>query len=529
MLGIQKRKKRRNHWIQQLRHIALQRHARGKIAFPGQAGMGERNTIGKYEIISTLGQGAMGVVYKAFDPHIERTVALKTIRKDILSPKDLEPLLTRFKQEAMAAGRLTHPGIVTVYEYGEDEGTAFIAMEFVQGRELKEILDNNERLRSSTATNLILQLLDALSYAHAQNVVHRDIKPGNIFMLQDGRIKVTDFGIAKIESSTLTQFGEVFGTPSSMSPEQFTGQPVDSRSDLFSVGALLYQLLTGEKPFPGNSLPAIMHRVLHSVPPKVSELNFHMAAEIDQVVNKAMAKKATERFQTATEFAAALKKAHEAATASADESFEDETRWKHSARDEATLYEASPAETTVAAPEKPPGAPSAETQDTTETSIDSHREPALESPKTEHHSPRDRRPLLIIVILIVLSLCSYLVWHLSDSNQPMENHQQLAKEKTGGSSSNVPNPTPVRKEMATKLSASPKKTTEAKGRSETASASSHDLSKKAKVPEETVSDKTIAEEPPPAKKAPPAETPDLSKLSWPPDQSWVSKQLIRKP
>jgi serine/threonine protein kinase len=218
----------------------------------------------------------MGVVYKGFDPHIERTVAIKTIRKDALADKDMEPLLARFKREAQAAGRLTHPGIVTVYEYGDDGDSAYIAMEYVHGRELKDFLDNNERFPLETIINIITQLLDALSYSHSQGVVHRDIKPGNILVLQDGRIKVTDFGIARIESSTLTQFGDVIGTPSYMSPEQFGGQQVDKRSDLFSAGVILYHLITGEKPFPGNSMTTIMHRVINTDPPLVSDLNFQI-------------------------------------------------------------------------------------------------------------------------------------------------------------------------------------------------------------------------------------------------------------
>lgn len=270
--------------------------------------MGDLKNLGKYSLQSVLGQGAMGVVYKGFDPNIERTVAIKTIRKGNFDPKEMKPLLARFKREAQAAGRLTHPGIVTVYDYGEEDDTAYIAMEFVHGRELKDFLDNNERFSVSKAVNIISQLLDALAYSHAQGVVHRDIKPGNILLLNNEKIKVMDFGIARIESSTLTQFGDVIGTPSYMSPEQFSGQLVDKRTDLFSTGVILYHLLTGEKPFPGNSLTTIMHRVINTAPLRVSDLNFQIPSFLDDVVLKALDKKPGQRFQTAEEFKANLTK-----------------------------------------------------------------------------------------------------------------------------------------------------------------------------------------------------------------------------
>lgn len=268
--------------------------------------MAELKKLGKYTIQATLGQGAMGIVYKGFDPHIERTVALKTIRKDALSTEEMTPLLARFKREAQAAGRLTHPGIVTVYEYDEDGDNAFIAMEYVSGRELKDFLDKHQRFPLKTTVSIVTQLLDALAYSHAHGVVHRDIKPGNILVLSTGRIKIMDFGIARIESSTLTQFGDVIGTPSYMSPEQFAGQQVDKRSDLFSTGVILYHLLTGEKPFPGNSMTTIMHRVINTNAPRVSDLNVQVPAFLDAVVAKALAKKPDQRFQSAEEFKAAL-------------------------------------------------------------------------------------------------------------------------------------------------------------------------------------------------------------------------------
>lgn len=264
--------------------------------------------LGKYEIRRELGRGAMGVVFDAWDPSIERRVALKTVRRDQLEGSEAQEMLDRFKREAQAAGRLSHPNIVSVYEYGEDEGTAFIAMEYVEGRELKDYFDKNECFALPQIGRLMAELLDALGQAHANGIVHRDIKPANIFILKDGRVKVGDFGIARIESSNLTQAGSVLGTPAYMSPEQFMGQTIDGRSDLFSAGVILYQFLTGEKPFTGQ-LTTIMHKVLKEDPIAPSELNVQVPAAFDPVVRKALAKRPDERFQNAREFSAALQAA----------------------------------------------------------------------------------------------------------------------------------------------------------------------------------------------------------------------------
>jgi serine/threonine-protein kinase len=266
------------------------------------------NKLGKYEVRRELGQGAMGIVYEGFDPMIGRRVALKTVRRDQLDRAEVEEILARFKREAQAAGRLNHPNIVAIYEYGEDDGTAFIAMEFVEGRELRDYFDAGERFPMAEIVRIMGQLLDALDYSHKNGVVHRDIKPANIIMLKDGTVKVADFGIARIESSNLTQAGSVLGTPSYMSPEQFMGQTVDGRSDLFSAGIVLYQFLTGEKPFTG-ALTTIMHKVLKEEPPAPSELNVQVPRPFDALIRKALAKRPDERFQNGREFAIALKMA----------------------------------------------------------------------------------------------------------------------------------------------------------------------------------------------------------------------------
>nr|WP_295777427.1 serine/threonine-protein kinase [Rhodoferax sp.] len=280
--------------------------------------------LGKYAIRRELGKGAMGIVYEGFDPVIERTVAIKTILPQQLNADEAAQVLARFKREAQAAGRLNHPGIVAVYDYGEvvldDDHTmvagevadkarqrvAFIAMEFVKGKELREFFEANERFALKDVERLMGEILDALAHAHANGVVHRDMKPANLIVLADGRIKVADFGIARVEKSELTQVGTVMGTPAYMSPEQFMGQPVDGRSDIFSCGVILYQFLTGEKPFTGNST-TIMYKVLHEEPLAPSLLNVALPAVFDTVVKKAMAKNPDERYQTAQEFAQAIK------------------------------------------------------------------------------------------------------------------------------------------------------------------------------------------------------------------------------
>ena len=230
------------------------------------------STLGKYEVRREIGRGAMGVVYEGYDPQIKRVVALKTIRPDQLQGGDPATVIARFRREAQAAGRLSHPNIVSIYDFGEDAGVWYIAMEFVKGRELKECFEANERFRTADIVRIMAQILAALDYSHRQGVIHRDIKPANIFLLDDGTVKVADFGIAHIDSSNLTQVGTVLGTPSYMSPEQILGLPVDGRSDLFSAGVVLYQFLTGERPFAGSATTT-MQKVLKEEPLPPSTLN----------------------------------------------------------------------------------------------------------------------------------------------------------------------------------------------------------------------------------------------------------------
>jgi serine/threonine-protein kinase len=264
-------------------------------------------SLGKYRIDAMLGRGSMGVVYMAFDPHIERIVALKTIRKDLLTQDG--GLVARFKNEAMAAGRLNHPNIVAVYEYGESDDTAYIAMEFVQSTPLGAMLAGAPLQPRATVMSWMAQLLKALEYAHGKGVVHRDIKPDNLLVDRDGQLKITDFGIARIESSTLTQVGMMVGTPCYMSPEQFRGERADRRSDVFAVGVLLFQLLTGVRPFIGSSFE-IMHQITSGKPKIPSEQYPPLGTIYDAVVQKAMARESGERYESAQAFLDALHAAY---------------------------------------------------------------------------------------------------------------------------------------------------------------------------------------------------------------------------
>jgi tRNA A-37 threonylcarbamoyl transferase component Bud32 len=278
--------------------------------------MAEISNLGKYEIRHEIGRGAMGVVYEAYDPLIKRVVALKTIRSDQLAGEESSSVVARFRREAQAAGRLSHPNIVSIYDFGEDGGVWFIALEFIKGRELKEYFETDERFGIPDIVRIMSQILDALDYSHRQGVVHRDIKPANIFLLPDGSVKVADFGIAHIETSNLTQVGTVLGTPSYMSPEQIMGLPVDGRSDLFSAGVILYQFLTGERPFAGSATTT-MQKVLKEDPLPPTSLNVQAPPAMDAVMRKALAKRPDERYQTAQEFAAAIRAAAQVMTPAA--------------------------------------------------------------------------------------------------------------------------------------------------------------------------------------------------------------------
>ncbi len=266
-------------------------------------------TLGKYALEGELGRGGMGVVYLARDPVIERQVAIKTVSKSLLDSSEAQGMMQRFKREAQAAGRLTHPAIVAVYEYGEDAEMAYIAMEYVSGRGLEEFLHAGTPMEPQRVQRIAAQLLQGLHFAHELGVVHRDVKPSNVMLGAGDAVKICDFGIAQLESSMLTQEGTVLGTPSYMSPEQMQGIATDRRADLFSTGVLVYQMLTGHKPFAGDSLASLMHAVMQGkfVPP--THANPGLESAFDAVLARALAVEPAQRFQTAAAFASALETA----------------------------------------------------------------------------------------------------------------------------------------------------------------------------------------------------------------------------
>ena len=266
-------------------------------------------TLGKYEIKRPLGRGAMGTVYEGWDPIIARRVAIKTIHLPHASDPETDEALARFRREAQAAGRLNHPNIVGIFDYGETNELAYIVMEFVDGSPLKAVLDRQERFVLTATVRIMEDLLAGLQFSHERGVVHRDIKPANIILTGSGQAKIADFGIARIDSSSMTQAGTVMGTPAYMSPEQFMGQVVDARTDIYSSGVLLYQLLTGERPFEGAGMSAIMHKALNTDPPEPSQLSVTAPPLFDAVVRRAMAKRPEDRYQSAIAFAEAIRAA----------------------------------------------------------------------------------------------------------------------------------------------------------------------------------------------------------------------------
>ena len=268
--------------------------------------MANPERLGKYEIRRVLGKGAMGTVYLAFDPDIERQVAVKTIRKDLIDPDLAAQFMARFRNEAKAAGRLHHPNIVGVYEYGDDALVTYIAMEYVDGAGLRDYVRSQTAFTFGQLVELMTLLLDALEYAHQRGIVHRDIKPSNLLVTTAGVLKVADFGIARIDRTNLTSLGMVIGTPSYMSPEQCCGDETDARSDLFSVGVVLYELMTGERPFPGP-VETVAYKICNEEPaPPSRHAAFKLPAAVDEFVAKALAKDPEARFSTARAFRDAL-------------------------------------------------------------------------------------------------------------------------------------------------------------------------------------------------------------------------------
>jgi serine/threonine protein kinase len=265
------------------------------------------SNLGRYEVLGELGQGAMGVVYKARDPLIDRVVAIKTINLS-LAMDEKEEYEGRFYQEAKAAGRLNHPNIVTIYDVGKSGDVAYIAMELLEGRELRDIMNEGALLPIDQVLNIVAQVAQGLAYAHEHEIVHRDVKPSNIMVIRDGHVKITDFGIARMASSSVrTQTGMVLGSPKYMSPEQVMGKTIDQRSDIFSLGVMLYEMLTGQAPFDGENVNAIMYQTLNAIPTPPSILNPAVPEMVNFIVAKALAKGMEDRYQNAKDFAVDLR------------------------------------------------------------------------------------------------------------------------------------------------------------------------------------------------------------------------------
>jgi eukaryotic-like serine/threonine-protein kinase len=264
--------------------------------------------IGRYEILEELGHGAMGTVYRAKDPAMDRVVALKTIIALVLSTDQGSDFRERFYREARAAGALAHPGIVPVFDVGEHEGLPFLVMEFISGKTLADAVKKGERMTLDRVCEMGQKIAEALGYAHQHGVVHRDIKPANILLTSKEahgieRPKITDFGVAKLAAGHTTLTGQILGTPAFMPPEQFTGAPIDGRADIFSLGVVLYWMATGEQPFPGESMTAVSYKVVHTEPVPPRRLNPSIPLKLEGIILKCLAKNPDERYQTGEELA----------------------------------------------------------------------------------------------------------------------------------------------------------------------------------------------------------------------------------
>src|ERR1700741_1013414 len=276
----------------------------------------ELKALGRYTIERTLGKGAMGVVYEGRDPKLKRRVSIKTILKSHLDPDTAKDYSMRFSREAQAVARLNHPHIVQVYDFAEEGDIAYLVMEFIRGKELKNFFDAAERFDIREAVRIMGELLDALEFAHNAGIIHRDIKPANVMLDAQARTKLTDFGVARVQDvdpthAERTQAGTMVGTPAYMSPEQITGGNIDKRTDVFSAGIILYQFLTGEKPVTGSGAWTIAKKIIQEEPPLPSSLNNAITPIFDAVVNKALSKNPDTRFQSARDLGIALKHALE--------------------------------------------------------------------------------------------------------------------------------------------------------------------------------------------------------------------------
>src|SRR5947199_4485075 len=278
--------------------------------------------LGRYEIVDEIGKGAMGVVFLARAPLIGRLLALKTFRIGYsIKDQEMEQFRIRFMREAQSAGILTHPNIVTIHDVVEssEEGIAFIAMEYVRGTNLKLMLQGEQPLTLAGVPDVVYQAAEALDYAHANRVVHRDLKPPNILITQEGRVKITDFGIARLDSSNLTQEGQLLGTPNYMAPEQVQGKEVDHRADLFSLGVVLYEMLTRHKPFQGENRTVVSHRIVYDQFTPLREYARDVPPGVDRILNRALEKDPARRYQRAKDMVEDLRQVVGATTTRGDD------------------------------------------------------------------------------------------------------------------------------------------------------------------------------------------------------------------
>jgi len=257
---------------------------------------------GRYEVLEEIGDGAMGRVYRAWDPVVRRTVAIKTVKSEYLARDTADEYLRRFRREAQSAGGLDHPAIVRVFDLGDDH----LVMELVEGRTLHRLIREEGRLTPEETLRLLAPVADAVDHAHRAGIIHRDIKPANIMVQPDGQPKLMDFGVAKIEASVMTTAGQVLGSPSYMAPEQIAGENVTSRADVYSLAVVAYEMLTGQAPFQGSTITQVIYRVMHEAPPPPRRWNATLPERYDDIFARALAKDPAARFATAGELVGAL-------------------------------------------------------------------------------------------------------------------------------------------------------------------------------------------------------------------------------
>jgi serine/threonine protein kinase len=395
---------------------------------------------GRYEVVRELGRGSMGIVYQGFDPVIGRTVAIKTMLTEGLAPEEYKEFRARFQREAQAAGVLSHPNIVNVFDYGEDNGILYLIMEFLEGTSLEKLVEGTKVLPIETIIPMCEQVCSALDHAHERGIVHRDIKPANIMILNNGMVKVTDFGIAKMISMGMTQAGLVLGTPNYMSPEQVKGRQVDGRSDLFSLGVILYDLVTGEKPFPGQNITTVIYKIINENPVPPRELDATIHPGLSYVICKALAKSPEERYQTCRELAEDLKNFRQLGGQAAAPS--SATMILNAPPVPSAVVEQRPAEPTVRRP-APPVVPIGRTQ----VELPQPAPPAPAPTQVVAPAPSYQKPHsspLVWVLLTLLGVAilgivgGYYYLRTAKNNQPAAN---VPSGQTTSAATNLPSPT----------------------------------------------------------------------------------------